>query len=316
MKSFTRLQNLIFNVPLFVRPDALNFVANWAEQAMQLNVVNSPGAQLFSDDADPAAQMRAQDDRRQALVAETGVEVLGIHGLLVARTMNMNPCEQTTSYENLRRELQRSLADPMVEHIVLDIDSPGGSAAGAFELAEDIFAARQVKPITAVTNFSAYSGGYLLGAAATEMVISETGGLGSIGVIARHADFSKRNESMGVSVTTVFAGAHKNDLSPHEPLTEQSMVFLQDMVNTSYERFVAAVARFRGMPEQAVRATEANVFFGQRAIDIGLADRLEPPQAAVNRIAGAVQAARASRAAAPPRRITHQARAMALANQS
>ncbi len=115
----------------------------------------------------------------------------------------------------------------MVERIVLDIDSPGGSAVGAFELAADIRAMAQQKPITGIVNFMAYSGGYLIGAACSELVVSQTSGVGSIGVIASHMDRSKQEEGMGVKVTTVFAGAHKNDLSPHEPLSDQSLKYLE-----------------------------------------------------------------------------------------
>ena len=313
MKSHLRLQNLIFNTPQLVSEPMFAVVVRWADRVMQLNIVNAPSPKMMEDD-DYRPQMATQaEQRRQQIVQDTGVDVIPVHGVLVPRSMHMDPCETMTSYEGLRSDLNRALADPSVAHIVFDIDSPGGSATGAFELADEIFAARAVKPITAVTNFNSFSGAYLMAAAATDIVVSQSSGVGSIGVIARHADISARNAADGIKVTTVYRGAHKNDLSPHEPLTDQSFQALQKMVDMSYEQFVSAVARYRGMTVDAVKGTEADVYFGQDAIDAGLADSIETPQGAVNRIASGVKAARPQPAGG--RRIHHQAAAMALRNR-
>ncbi|RBL67076.1 S49 family peptidase, partial [Pseudomonas sp. MWU13-2625] len=149
--------------------------------------------------------------------------------------------------------------------------------------------------ITGIVNFMAYSGGYLLGSACSELVVSQTSGVGSIGVIASHMDRSKMEEGMGVKVTTVFAGAHKNDLSPHEPLSDQSLKYLNDVVQESYQLFVNAVAEYRGLAVQQVIPTEAGLFRGQAGIAAGLADRLQSPQQAVDDLSQSVALSRASR---------------------
>ncbi len=202
---------------------------------------------------------------------------------------------QVMNLNIMRAQLRAAVADPLVERIVLDIDSPGGAAVGAFELAADIRAMTRQKPITGLVNFMAYSGGYLIGSACSELVVSQTSGVGSIGVIASHMDRSKLEEGLGVKVTTVFAGAHKNDLSPHEPLTEQSLKFLNDLVQESYQAFVGAVAEYRGLSAEAVRATEAGLYRGQQGISAGLADRLMSPQDALDEISLAVAENRARR---------------------
>ncbi|MCY1356708.1 signal peptide peptidase SppA, 36K type [compost metagenome] len=155
----------------------------------------------------------------------------------------------------------------------------------------------RIKPITGLVNFMAYSGGYLIGSACSELVVSQTSGVGSIGVIASHMDRSKMEENLGVKVTTVYAGAHKNDLSPHEPLSDQSLKVLQDLVQESYQLFVGAVAEYRSLPPEKVIATEARLFRGQAGIAAGLADRLQSPQDAVDEISRAVAMSRASRQA-------------------
>jgi len=71
------------------------------------------------------------------------------------------------------------LADPRVRGIVLDIDSPGGEAAGLFDLADRIAAARAIKPIWAVANDAAFSAAYALAASASCVTLTRTAGVGS-----------------------------------------------------------------------------------------------------------------------------------------
>jgi signal peptide peptidase SppA len=312
MKSYLRASSLLFNQPLLVTPDMLDLGVRWANQAMSLNIVNIgaiAGPQMWDDDG--IDRLAMQEEQRRTAIASTGIEVIPVSGVLVSRGSHISMCETMTSYESLRAQIRQAVADPMVERVVLDIDSPGGSAVGAFELAADIRALAQQKPITGIVNYMAYSGGYLIGSACSELVVSQTSGVGSIGVIASHMDRSKQEEGMGVKVTTVYAGAHKNDLSPHEPLTEQSLKYLNDVVQESYQLFVNAVAEYRGLSVQQVIATEAGLFRGQQGIAAGLADRLQSPQDAVDDLSRSVALNRANRQV---NRI--QVRAAALAMQS
>ncbi|WAP65471.1 S49 family peptidase [Pseudomonas fortuita] len=298
MKHYIRASGLLFNQPLLLAPDMLDLGVRWANQAMNLNIINlAPGvAKLgFYDDDEAQDRANLEAERERVALEATGVQVLPVHGFLVSRGAHINACETMTSYEGLRQQLRAAIADPLVERIVLDIDTPGGSAVGAFELAADIRAMSLIKPITGIVNFMAYSGGYLIGAACSELVVSQTSGVGSVGVIASHMERSKQLETAGVKVTTVYAGAHKNDLSPNEPLTEQSIRVLNDLVQESYQLFTGAVADYRGMSIQAVRATEAGLYRGQAAIAIGFADRLQTPQDAVDDLARAVAQSRMQR---------------------
>jgi ClpP class serine protease len=50
--------------------------------------------------------------------------------------------------------------------------------------------------------------------------VNRTSGVGSIGVIATHIDQSAYDKKEGIKYTTIFAGDKKNDLSPHEPISD------------------------------------------------------------------------------------------------
>ena len=203
-----------------------------------------------------------------------GIAIIPIHGTLVRRAIGLDAMSGLTSYARIAADLDAALASPDVAGILLDIDSPGGEAGGVFELAERIRAASAIKPIWAHAGDSAFSAGYAIACAAQRVTLAQTGGLGSIGVIALHIDQSVRNAQNGLSVTALYAGAHKNDATPHAPLTPQATDALQTEIDRLYALFVDHVAQMRGLDVATVRATEAALFFGEDAVTAGLADGL------------------------------------------
>jgi signal peptide peptidase SppA len=171
--------------------------------------------------------------------------------------------------------LDAALADPQVSGILLDIDSPGGEASGSFELARRVREVAALKPVWAVANDAAYSAAYAIAASAQRLFVTETGGVGSIGVIALHVDQSVKDAMEGYHFTAITAGAHKNDYSPHEPLSDAAKTELQGEVDRLYAIFTEHVAAMRGLDLAAVRATEAGLYFGTNAVAQGLADGVQ-----------------------------------------
>lgn len=203
-----------------------------------------------------------------------GIAIIPVVGTLVRRTVGLEAQSGLTSYGLIGERLDAALQDSAVKGILLDIDSPGGEAGGVFDLADKIFAARKVKPIWAVANDEAFSAAYAIAAAADRIYLSRTGGVGSIGVIAVHLDQSVAEADAGLKYTAIYAGEHKNDLSPHEPLSDPARAQLQTEVDRVYELFATSVARMRGIELTAVKATEAALYFGDQSIAVGLADRI------------------------------------------
>ena len=209
---------------------------------------------------------------RTAPTGSTGIAVLPIYGTLVRRTVGLEAESGMASYQELATMLDTAVADPNVAAILLDIDSAGGESGGVFDLADRVAAAAKRKPVWALANDMAFSAAYAIGSAASRFIVTRTGGVGSIGVIAMHADQSVKDAKDGVRYTTVFAGARKNDLNPHEPISDEAHAFLKNEVERVYGLFVETVARNRGVSADAVRATEASIYYGADAVAAGLAD--------------------------------------------
>lgn len=181
-----------------------------------------------------------------------------------------------TGYYYIQKALERGLADPDVRGIALVGDTPGGHVAGCFELADKIYNARSQKPIQGFAHEHAYSAGYAILSAASKITTSRTGGVGSIGVVTQHMDWSQALEKAGVKITYVFAGKHKVDGNPNEPLSDDAKKRMQARIDETYGVFCASVARNRKLEEKAVRRTEALTFTAAEALENGLSDATGP----------------------------------------
>lgn len=224
--------------------------------------------------APPLAVFDFEEAERHDFAVVNGVAMISVVGTLVARGSGMDAMSGMTSYGQIAQDLDRALADPAVEAILLDLDSPGGECSGCFELAAKIRAAHAVKPIAAVAGPMACSAAYALAAAAGRVLVPEVGYLGSVGVITVHCDQSKRDEQMGVVYTSIYAGDRKNDGDPHHPLSDEARASIQERIDHIYGVFVESVAKHRGLDQGAVRATQAGLFVGAKAVEAGFADAI------------------------------------------
>ena len=202
------------------------------------------------------------------------VAFVPVQGILTKRASLFDALLGMTSYDALQETLQSHAENPAVHTIVLDIDSPGGEISGLFDLCDFILSVKENKKIIALINESAFSAGYAIASCADEILLNQTAGVGSIGVIATHIDQSGFDAKQGLAYTTVYAGRHKNDLNPHSPMTEEAQSHLQQEVDRLYQLLVGLVAQNRGLTPEQVMNTEAACFFGEDAISHHLADKL------------------------------------------
>ena len=204
--------------------------------------------------------------------APPGMAVIPVHGTLVRRSLGMEAASGLTSYGEISAMLDAALSDPSVTGILLDVDSPGGEAGGVFELAGRVRAVDAVKPVWSIASDSAFSAAYAIASAASRVYVTQTAGVGSIGVIAMHVDQSARDAQEGYRYTAITAGDQKNDFSPHQPLDKEASARLQAEVDRLYGIFVDHVAVMRNLEPRFVRSTQAGLYFGPDAVTAGLAD--------------------------------------------
>lgn len=212
---------------------------------------------------------------RQVLEKVGHLAVIEVSGPLIARAIEAPPCGTApVSYESLMLAFDDIEADANITHVVMRLETPGGEAAQLFDLTDRMAELRKTKTIIGMIDDYAYSGGYGLAAACSEIWLTRTGGVGSVGVVIGHKDVSEKNAREGVKWTYIHSGAMKVAGNPNEPLTEEARSFMQGESDRLYELFTSSVATYRGLSVEAVKATDAKLYFGQNAIDAGLADHL------------------------------------------
>ncbi|UWQ59960.1 S49 family peptidase [Leisingera caerulea] len=227
---------------------------------------------------------------RKGYIKHNGVAVIEVLGSLVRRGSWLGQSSGMTSYEGLRAQIAAAAADPEIKAIALELDTPGGEAAGAFELAALVREVREVKPVYAFCAESAYSAGYAIASQASQIVVPEFGGCGSIGVIAMHAEMSRKLEQDGIAVTVIRAGQHKAEGNSVEPLPDALLKEWQTQCEKMRVSFAQLVGEGRGsrFDMAAALKTEARCFDGPAAVRLGLADRVADPKQAFDAMVASV----------------------------
>ena len=215
---------------------------------------------------------------------QDGVAIIPIHGSLINR---FGQCYgYVTGYNFIRRQRDAAMADPEVTAIVYDVNSGGGEAAGCFELADESFALRGTKPTISVVDSACYSAAYALASTSDQVVVTPTGGAGSVGVYTMHVDMSKMLENWGLDITLIHAGEHKVDGHPYAELPEDVRADMQKSVDATYNKFVESVARNRNLSVEAVKDTQARCYSADDALALGLIDSVASPIEAIRAFLG------------------------------
>jgi len=270
MHHLTHLASRIFGVPLLIERQKLDVI---------LGAIG-PRIGVVSEDEATDTQPKAYGpgdtgrSRKSYFVTEDKIAIIDVVGPLVKRASGDFMSGGPTTYAEIENEFTDAITDPDIQGVLLQVDSPGGESVGAFELSDLIYSQRGAKPIFAVADGDAFSAAYALASAAERLYVTKSGGVGSVGVWMMHVDQSAFNEAKGIKPTYLYAGARKIDGNPHAPLTEGARNAFQSEVDRIYSMFTDAVARNRGMATKSVRSTEAGLFFGGNAIDVGFADQV------------------------------------------
>jgi len=213
-----------------------------------------------------------QHDKADRMRIRDGVAIIDMHGPMFKRGNLLTDISGASSYEIMRKDFQAALDDQEVTGIILNVDSPGGEANGADELAKAIYEARSQKPVVAYVSGLAASAGYWLATAAERVVVSDMAVLGSIGVVISMKDDTEAKEKRGVKDIT-FVSSQSPNKRP-DINSEEGKSSVQTMINDLADVFVSAVAKHRGVDVETVieKFGAGGVEVGAKAVALGMAD--------------------------------------------
>jgi protease IV len=178
--------------------------------------------------------------------------------------------------------LEQVAASDKVKGLIIRIDSPGGTTAGSEAVYEAVRKIAKDKPVVAVMDTVAASGGYITAIAADHIVARGNTITGSIGVIFSFPEVSKLLDTLGVKMEELKSGEYKAEPSPYKPVSDKVRAVSMDMVNDGFEWFTGLVAERRAIPIARVRElADGRVYTGRQAIAVKLIDELGGEENAV-----------------------------------
>ncbi len=222
------------------------------------------------------ARIQALSERAAMPAIVGDVAVINVFGPITYRDTYFSMYFGGASVERLQAQFRTALNDPAIKAIVFRIDSPGGTVDGVSTFAAEVFKARGQKPILAISDTLCASAALWIGAQADQLFVEPTSQTGSIGVLMAHQDVSKMLDELGVKITLIFAGLHKVDGNPFEPLPDEVKERFQAEVDDVRAEFLSAVGRARGVSAADVRKSygEGLCYSAKDAVKLGLADKI------------------------------------------
>nr|WP_157872579.1 S49 family peptidase [Bradyrhizobium sp. ORS 278] len=234
------------------------------------------------------ARAIAREEQRAAAVASVPTQPSKIALISVSGPLTPRGSWYGSSLAQIAAQVARAAADADVGSIILDVDSPGGTVAGTAEAAAAVAEAAQRKPCVACVNTLAASAAYWIASQASEIVMTPSADVGSIGAMVMHVDYSKALEDAGITVTMIRSeqSPKKNEAHPFGPLSDEARANLQSRVNDAGADFIRAVASGRRVTQSKVKEDfgQGRMFGAREAVARGMVDRISTFDELVSRL--------------------------------
>lgn len=205
---------------------------------------------------------------RQAITGSEAIARVKIEGLIRSNDERVAALER----------LGKSKAAAVIVHI----NSPGGTTAGAEQLFDALTRLKAKKPLVVVVEGLAASGGYIAALASDHIIAQQTSLVGSIGVLFQFPNFSELLKTVGVKVEEVKSAPLKAAPNGYEPTSPEARAALDALVKDSFAWFKGLVKTRRQMDEAALQVvSDGRVFTGRQAVGLKLIDELGDEKTAV-----------------------------------
>lgn len=198
-----------------------------------------------------------------------GVSVVRMEGTLATGDFSD---EDAIGSEYVGRELREAADDPMVEAIVLRVNSPGGTPAAAQEIIGDLEYAKSKKPVVVSMGDMATSAAYYVSAHADKIYANPDTFTAGIGVIWTFSDISEWMDREGYNVSVIKSGSKKDMGSTSRPINEEERIYAQKIVNESFESFITDITSERTIARTDIE--DGRVIRGADAVKINIVDEL------------------------------------------
>jgi protease-4 len=200
---------------------------------------------------------------------QRGITVIRMEGTMVTGQVSD---ADTIGSEVVGRELRNAADDPMVEAIVLRVNSPGGTPAAAQEIIRDLDYAKSKKPVVVSMGDIATSAAYYVSAHADKIYANPDTFTAGIGVIWKFSDISRWMDKEGFNISIVKSGSKKDMGAPSRPISDEEQKYAQKIVDDSFENFITDVITQRPITRSDI--DDGRIIRGADAIRLNIVDEI------------------------------------------
>lgn len=201
------------------------------------------------------------------------VALIPIEGLIVGTEDSEFLFESITTSPDTVELIEKAGKNPNIKAIVLEINSPGGSAVASEEIANAV--KKTNKTTVAWIREVGASGAYWIASSADYIVANRASITGSIGVIASYLEFPGLLERYNVTYRRLVSGKFKDIGSPYKEMTDEERAIFQQTLDEIRDYFVSEVAKSRNLNKKDVDKIANGLFYlGAQAKELGLVDEL------------------------------------------
>ncbi|PLX68029.1 MAG: signal peptide peptidase SppA [Denitrovibrio sp.] len=180
----------------------------------------------------------------------------------------------------LDKKLKKLDENDKIKGVILEINSPGGIISPTQVIYLRIM--KMKKPVYAVMESIAASGGYYIAVAADKIYALDSTTTGSIGVIMQYSNVEALFEKIGIKSVVFKSGKMKDVPSTTRDLDKDEMSYMQDSINEFYDQFLRDVLKRRNISEAKLRKlADGRVFSGRKALENKLIDRIGTREEAI-----------------------------------
>jgi len=211
------------------------------------------------------------------------VALISINGIILADEDSASLFETVASSSDIVELIEKAGSNPNIRAILLEINSPGGSAVASEEIAYAI--GKTNKTTVAWIREIGTSGAYWVASSADHIVANRVSITGSIGVIASYLEFPGLLDKYNITYQRLVAGKYKDIGSPLKEMTQEEKTIFQQDLDEIRDYFVEEIAKNRDMNKKDVDRLANGLFYlGAQAKEMGLVDELGGKDAAISYI--------------------------------
>ncbi|MBS3096784.1 signal peptide peptidase SppA [Candidatus Woesearchaeota archaeon] len=201
------------------------------------------------------------------------VALIPIEGVITGSEDSEFIFESVTASPDTIELIEKADKNPSIKAIILEINSPGGSAVASEEIANAV--KKTNKTTVAWIREIGTSGAYWIASASDHIVANRVSVTGSIGVIASYLEFPGLLERYNITYQRLVAGKYKDIGSPYKEMTQEERELFQQSLDEIRDYFVGEVAKNRNMGKKEVDKMANGLFYlGSQAKELGLVDEI------------------------------------------